>query len=461
MNKKQLVEAYARAIREHSASVFVGAGLSIPAGYPNWDTLIETIKETARVPDSVTDAPLAAQYAVNELSEDYFHKLLLEKFNGVVDKGVPSSLKALMDLPLSEYWTTNYDTLLERAGDAYKTTRIVADKGYSLPIDPAAEKRITKMHGSLTLGPIKDAKWESDVVITRSDYEAYEVSHPLIWAQLRALFLTTSFLFLGFSFDDPNVGVLLRLSRSLNPGLARREHYALMRRPTEEDEGRAFDLRVEDLRTSGIHVGVITDYAEIGEILNDLTRRAKQPNVFVSGSWEDPIAEEAKKFGEHIGARLYDLNLQMSSFAGPAGRAVAQGMYQAMRAVDKYDAAKIQFFFRRQDGKEAPVLPRRMGSAFYTEMTEEAMRDSVLAQSTAMIVIGGGARTAKEVERALSLGIPVIPVGIAGGLGKKLLDEKKPSDLGLEDAGASEWSSLSKDSVSVATAVQSIIQLTT
>jgi hypothetical protein len=142
------------------------------------------------------------------------------------------------------------------------------------------------MHGSIRPGP--PPEWASEPVASRSDYERYELDRPRTWALLRATYATRSFLFLGFSFADPNVEVLLRLARS--HGLASGDrHLTVIRRPREDDErdgpdGVRLHELVRDLEASGIAVHEIAEYGDLVPLLAALVRRTRSPRLFVADS---------------------------------------------------------------------------------------------------------------------------------------------------------------------------------
>lgn len=441
MELQQLIRDFALAVRHHRAGVFVGAGMSLDAGYPDWNGLIEDIRQVANVPDDVHAAPLAAEYAVLELGREAFERRLLDRLNEVHETD-SANVRALVALPVHEYWTTNYDTVLEHAMGSLAITRITRDAQFADGEQPGATKRLTKMHGSLSQPEFGKPGWETPPVITRSDYEKYEQVHPLVWAQLRAQFLTTSYLFLGFSFDDPNIEVLLRLSRSLPEGLQRQGHFALMRRPDNAAQHREFELRVQDLKRSGIHVAEIDTYAAIEGVLTEIRRRAKAPNVFLCGSAIDDATVAAL---EDIGSAFEQLprDIAVSSLAGPAALALSSGFRRATVAVGTYDPERIRFYFRRtDDGRPAPEHPKRIGACYYTNLATEPMREQVIDRCTAVVVCGGGDRTREEVDFALGLGLPVVPLALGGGAAAELFQTRTREELNADFVDPDLWQQL-------------------
>ncbi len=60
---------------------------------------------------------------------------------------------------------------------------------------------VYKMHG--------DVSQVHKAVITRDDYEKYELTHSLFTTALQGDSVSKTFLFIGFSFNDPNLNYIL------------------------------------------------------------------------------------------------------------------------------------------------------------------------------------------------------------------------------------------------------------
>lgn len=205
----------------------------------------------------------------------------------------------LSRLPVDEWWTTNYDCLLEACLDNIPVVNLDMDKDTDTDRETDTEvtragrqrkQRLIKMHGSLTDN--NPPNWAFGPIISRGDYERYETDHPRLWSLLKATFLTAPFLFLGFGFQDPNIELMLKLSRSI-PRKGAPDHFAIMPCPTrrKEENEQQFDdrrmleeLRLEDLTKSGIKVCLIDDFSEIDEVLKSLIRLTRPPAIFVAGS---------------------------------------------------------------------------------------------------------------------------------------------------------------------------------
>lgn len=188
------------------ASLMVGAGMSrnavkknrlvkSPALWSNLaDNMLKELHPGAKVNKNYVDVLGIAEEYVSAFGRPAMDKFLEKQ---IPDTGLePSDLhKMLMSLPWADVFTTNYDTILERAADDIIERRYerVANKE-KLVLSHAP--RIVKLHGSFdALG---------SYVISTEDYRRYPMDQaPLVNTMQQSLIENTLCLF-GFSGDDPN-----------------------------------------------------------------------------------------------------------------------------------------------------------------------------------------------------------------------------------------------------------------
>ncbi|WP_291045725.1 SIR2 family protein [Herbiconiux sp.] len=448
-----LVSEFSEAVRGRRAAIFVGAGLSKPAGLPGWSALIEDARTEASVPSEVVDAPLAAEYIVSKIGDRALYRSLLSKLGR---RASPTDLHhRLIKLPVYEYWTTNYDLLLEQAlQEADRgVARIVKDEDLGSRVTIGEHKQLFKMHGTLN-DPDGDA-WEVEPTLTRTHFETYEVEHPRFWAQLRAQFLTRSFLFLGLSFEDPNVNVLLRLARSLELGAGPTKHFAIMKRETEPLALALQELRIHDLLNGGIHVHLVDDYPEQSDLIARIEVLTRRPNVFISGS---KLTTDAEMVAGQLATRLAEEpELALLSFGGEAA-SLFSGVFKEALVPGTYRPEGIRHYYRR--GAELE-FEERTGTAIFTDMELSDMRSYVIPLARAMIVFGGGARTEEEAELARSHNVAVIPVGMTGGAAARIWGKYRdsPEKLNLPlHSDSRDWARLMSSNVQAVQAAHQIIR---
>lgn len=300
----------------------MGAGLSIDAGYCDWKGLLQESAKKLKLDINKEEYDLIslAQFYCNEYNRSGINELVSNSFTTNI-KPTENHI-ILSELPISTYWTTNYDTLIE---DALKTSnkRVSIrkmDTDLQLPYSNY-DSIVYKMHG--------DIQSISEAVITRDDYEGYGVnSRKLFRNVLEGALLTKTFLFLGFSFNDPNFNFVLSKLRVLL-GDNNRTHYYILRKHIEPNKAdyhydedkyekaiKEFnynkikqELQIKDLERYGIKILLIDDYNEITEVLRTLLNRYKRRTIFISGSAEEYSSlgiEVAKEFISLLSLRLIE-----------------------------------------------------------------------------------------------------------------------------------------------------------
>jgi len=415
VTQEAFLDLYQSAIDEGVAAVFVGAGLSVPAGVVDWKELLRDIAAELDLNiDEETDLIALAQFHYNHArSRGRINQKLIDEYT---KDAIPTKNHHLLaSLPITSAWTTNYDHLLE---DAFNAAHKRVDKKVAQPdfalTKPKRDVVIYKMHG--------DADRPDEAVLTKADYERYDEKHHLFSIQLKGDLLSKTMLFLGYSFNDPNVHYLLARIRSL-VGENVRPHYWITRDADKNSKSSAHDKkiqrhRIEDLKTYGIRTLLVNDYAQITEILHQLNRRVHRKNVFVSGSAYDysPIGQErALPLLRRLGMTLIDEGFNLVCGMGlGVGDAVAMG---AIEAVYRIEGSHLD---------ERTVLrpfPQTEPDKVKRTAVWRRYREEMLARARSMIIVfgnkndgKGGTITADGVKEefaiAQSLGIYPIPIGL-------------------------------------------------
>lgn len=386
-SKDEFVRRYARAVKAGDAALFIGAGMSRPADLPDWRDLLREIATDLKLNiDQESDLVALAQYHVNQKKQNraLLNDAILDKFARNVRTS--ENHKILARLPISTIWTTNYDHLIE---DAIKAAGKIPDVKLNhenlAQTRPGRDVVVCKMHG--------DMDHPHEAIITKDDYEKYDSSHRLFIENLKGDLVSKTFLFLGFSFTDPNIDYVLSRVRVLL-GANQRPHYCIMRQPRRpkgrgeelaeyEYEMRKLSLRIEDLQRFAIETVLIDDYAEITGLLKSISKRAHQKNIFVSGSARDygtfgeaRLVELARRIGREVVARGYNL---VSGFGRGLGDHVILGALEGIYEVEKgHEAARtiIRPFPRASQADEQPQVNKRH-------------REDLISQSGAAVFLCG------------------------------------------------------------------------
>ncbi|MBW8173998.1 SIR2 family protein [Ornithinimicrobium sp. Arc0846-15] len=445
INADQLVRHFGQAVESRNSALFAGAGLSTDAGAPGWGELLGNLRAQAGVPSTLDDLPLVAQYIVENQpgGRATLESSILKSLKSATSPGLGHETIARM--PLDEIWTTNYDCLLE---GAMPDARVVTSDDDLLDRTTHASRRLIKMHGSVS----KDgSSWEAPPVITRGDYEAYQGKNMRMWSALQATYLTRSTLFVGFSFSDPNIDILLRLSRTMPQKSSHAEHFTVLRRPTEETAAKLHNLRVNDLEHSGVAVCEIEDYRDLTPLLQNLERRTRKKNLFVSGSLRKDDTN-IKDIARRLGADMAQMDISIVSLAGAAATEMSFALGEELIATDRYDPSRLQYYFREKKDSQTPYMHKRIGTAIYSGLQKEELRQSVMKKARAALVIGGGTGTLAEIEMCLEDLLPVIPLACTGGTAKLCWEKYTPEGANLpsDDRACKDWALLDSDDAGTA-----------
>lgn len=222
-------------IQQTQMLAFIGAGVSIPGGYPDWNTLIERMRQA--LPGEVErgiawvsredDLLMRAQYYRQYLGEDY-GPFISAQFGEESGKVRDLHLD-LVRLPVAHVLTTNYDNLLERAHAQAGLAGAARPTDWKNPSEVEALLRAARRRGEQRRyvhlhGVFSDP---ANIVLTESDYQDHYHRTTASEALLAALFTAHAFLFVGFSFGDLDVmGVFRNTMARIR--VAGPLHYAFM-----------------------------------------------------------------------------------------------------------------------------------------------------------------------------------------------------------------------------------------
>lgn len=355
--KAELYETFGKNLETGRAALFVGAGLSAGAGFVDWKSLLKGIaKKVGLDLERESDLLAVAQYHVNasQNNRTEIDQLIVDEFK-IRAKRHPNH-DLIADLDLTTVWTTNYDHLLEQAFErAHKVYDAVIDAKDLRITSPRRDVVIYKMHG--------DVDRPGEAVLTKDDYIAYASTREreLFLNVLRSDLLSKTFLFLGYSFNDPNIEFVLGNLHLALSGQGRK-HFCVMRKPhqkdfsktpnvpTQEEKGdfdyaaHKFFLRKVDLLRYGIHTVEIEDYGEITEILTELKRRSRLKDIFVSGSAHDyaPLGQAViDQLSRRIGGRIIEHDCSLiSGFGLGIGGSVIIGALEHLYSQPRRDLSK-------------------------------------------------------------------------------------------------------------------------
>jgi len=433
VKKEELIRKYVDAIREGNAAIFAGAGLSRPSGYVDWKGLLRPLASDIDLDvDKENDLLSVAQFYRNRKG---IHTPISQAMMTAFSKdALPNeNVNILTRLPIFTYWTTNYDELIERGIEAANRNPDVKSESDQLSImKPDRDAIVYKMHG--------DVNRPATAVLTKSDYELYENKRPLFRTALKGDLISKRFLFIGFSFEDPNLDYILSQIRSLlNEEVA--EHFCFFRKvqPADftdpKDYGYASarqEMQVENLQSYGIQTVFVDSYDEITEILREIEKASKMKNVFISGSAEEFSAPWDKSKAEELASKLAkelvhrDCRIT-SGFGLGIGSAVVNGALDIIFA-EKFRHVDEHLCLRPFPQDIADPTARAARWKMYREEILEETGISIFMfgnkkDGSGNIVVANGC--IQEFEIAKAKDNLIIPIGSTGYAAKTIFDRVK------------------------------------
>lgn len=213
-----------------------------------------------------------------------------------------------------------------------------------------------------------DKENPDDAVLTKEDYETYDEKRPLFTKLLAVELVRKTFLFIGFSFNDPNLERILSIAKnSLNSKNLRR-HYCFMRKVQITDylnsdniissqmvdkyvkDTKYQELRIADMENYGISTILVDDFNQITIMLEYLYKKYTMDNVFISGginpkdlsnygkfnnvhSTKDGL-NRAEQFLTLLGEKLVDNGFQIyTGFGAGVGNYILSGVLESKKNI--------------------------------------------------------------------------------------------------------------------------------
>jgi len=177
--------------------VFVGAGVSNNSGVPTWSKLISAMKDGCGAESETDDLKIAQLYKDARGEKEYMDKVKEVLMHNKVAPNVIH--ESILKLKPCHIITTNYDNLLEQEiAKEFKQFDVIREDE-DMP-NMAYPNSLIKMHGDFD---------RNNIVLTEEDYYNYEKNFPLIRSFILSLFASKVVVFIGFSFSDLNLKMIL------------------------------------------------------------------------------------------------------------------------------------------------------------------------------------------------------------------------------------------------------------
>lgn len=419
VSRNDLIREIEKAIKSDELGAFIGAGLSIPAGFCSWKELLkEPAKEIGLDVEKENDLVNLAQYYVNSKKRTSIDDLIKGEFSKLVKP--TDNHKLLSQLPISTFWTTNYDKLIEKALEynmkkPYVKTKDEQLRGTNHDFDAI----VYKLHG--------DVESPEDAVLTRSDYEEFGYNKRKLFREvLEGDLLTKTFLFLGFSFGDPNFNYVIGRLRVLLDEKNTRKHYCIMKRVQDTDEDYEYkkarqELQIEDLNRYGIFTYLVNKYDEITEILSTLVDRFRRKTIFISGSAYS-YSVYSKETGENF---IHKLSFELSK----SGYHIVNGYGKGVGEFVLNGVADYCLTYKSKINDFLTLMPFPQNSSLDIDLDKlyKENREQMIENCGIAIFLFGNKETEdiasgvmEEYELSKKHGLVCLPIEYTGGASKEI-----------------------------------------
>lgn len=243
-------------MEENEVVPFVGAGISVSAGFPSWENHLREQGRTANIDSNHIEELLeigAYETVLEEIEEIRGSEVFIQEIQDVFSrKGaiIPDVVWRISELFYDTLITTNYDNLLEKAYDTGEEDTLQVINGMSILEKPDPNKTtIMKLHG--------DIREPARCILSKNQYdEAYgeelDVSRP-IPKSLSYYYKNSSLLFLGCSLkEDRTVDVFKAIKSKMGEEAQIPQHFSIEAAPEDPEELATRNAYLAQLRITPI-----------------------------------------------------------------------------------------------------------------------------------------------------------------------------------------------------------------
>jgi len=184
-----------KAMERKKLVLFIGAGTSLDSGMPSWNKAVNKIANCLGITTQDDDNLKIPQYYYNSRGKKEYVELMREIFRYDEELEITDVHRQIIQFNTSTIITTNYDNLIEKAAAENGEFIQVISQDKELPYR-TAEKEIIKMHGDFE---------HDNFVLKEDDYLHYSSNFKLIETYIKSLIANNTVLFIGYSYNDPDV----------------------------------------------------------------------------------------------------------------------------------------------------------------------------------------------------------------------------------------------------------------
>lgn len=417
ISKINFIDIISKAKKENNISIFVGAGLSSDAKFPDWLHLLKPCADELEVNiDERTDLFKFAQFYANKFGYNKLRKSINESLNTYQHNS--TLVSSILRVGFNSIWTTNYDRIIENSLlDMNSRSNTIFDERDLVNITWNNRINIFKLNG--------DINNLDNIVITQNDIDNYAKKHALFLTFLKRELITNTFIFVGYSFNDK---IILSVLSDINAclGDSANTHYAIIK----NEHTKEFDMFINDLyKRYHIQTHLVEDYPEIPVLFDQLYENILKNNVFISGSFENLSSSEnnfAYYLCKSLGEKLIDANYNIISGFG--------------RNIGYYISGIVtQKLIKSNVGNIEQRLILRPFAHIMSNEEDSKFRKALIKNASSSIFLYGqyidngeavnSRGTWEEYQLSKSMNKNIIPIGVTGFTSKAIFEDVKNNIL--------------------------------
>lgn len=251
--------------RKDKLSIFLGAGISVSCGLPDWSSLLDSLREMIEIQGFSHDYEDDIANVARAAFGDRFNSVVadcLYKF-GV---NISDSALAIANSGIKSIVCFNFDDILEEIFQSECIPHGVTLNGDKFNLN---NEHVTIFHPHGYLGRFDsiDEQCSSKIILSKSDYEKLYEDHYCLTNLIQlSMLMTKTVLFVGMSMTDKNILRLLKTARAAGVW---GWHYALMKKGSHENSIR----ETKRLREIGVDPVWYKEHSDIPRIIRSFSKK--------------------------------------------------------------------------------------------------------------------------------------------------------------------------------------------
>lgn len=250
--------------RKDKLSIFLGAGISVSCGLPDWSSLLDTLKSLIVSNGEHLDQHDDIANIARKLFGDRFNTVIADCLYGH-GLQVSESALAVAHSGVKSIVCFNFDDILEEIfkAECIEHSIVLNGEKFNLNNDHTT---IFHPHGYLGRFDSKTEQKLSEIILSESDYKSLYHDHYCLTNLIQlSMLMTKTVIFVGMSMTDPNTIRLLKEARKIGVW---NWHYALIKEVNHED----LISETQRLRSIGVDPVWYKEHSDIPKILKQISK---------------------------------------------------------------------------------------------------------------------------------------------------------------------------------------------